>query len=110
MKTIARTIDIRNNIVPITWALCFMLASLFIFYGYLVNRTVFNVVARERLQDEIADASTRISELEFQSITLKNSIDLERAYALGFNEVKSIQFIARDITVRGLTLGPNSIR
>lgn len=64
-------------------------------YLFLVNRTVMNIVARERMQREIATASASLSELEFSYMTAKNSVTLEKAHSIGFVDASPSTFLSR---------------
>ncbi|MBX4198206.1 hypothetical protein KW782_02615 [Candidatus Parcubacteria bacterium] len=72
-----------------------MLAIVFFLYAYLINRTIMNVVAREKTEQKIAVLSSVIGELEFKHMASKNRITLELAYEKGFLDTIPAQFIAR---------------
>ena len=93
--------DIRARVF---WALVGLsLASLFI-YVYAVLATVGHTVSREALVKESSALATRVSELEFKDIALKNKVNLEVALAQGFSEVKSPLYVSRSHTALTLNL------
>ncbi len=55
-------------------------------YIYLVNNLIFEAAGRESLTRERAQRVLAIGELEGQYLTLTQSMTIERAYALGFEE------------------------
>ncbi|MCC2630929.1 MAG: hypothetical protein K0S38_738 [Candidatus Paceibacter sp.] len=79
------------------------LLSTFIFYVYLVNKTVMNVVARQQVERAISEHSTSLGALEFKYIGLKNAVTLELAYAKGFTDATPVSFIARENTNTALS-------
>lgn len=64
-------------------------------YISAVNLTVHNTAARQALETQVSVLSTRLSELEFNAIALKNNVSLDVAIAHGFEEVKTPSFITR---------------
>lgn len=80
----------------IFWALAVVLVVLCGMYMYFINATVLNVVARERYENQIAEMTSKVSDLEFKNITLKNSITMDKASTLGFIETSNVTFISRD--------------
>jgi hypothetical protein len=70
-----------------------ILITIFGYYVYLVNKTVANVVVRERTEGDIAALSSSIGELEFKYIGLKNSVTLDLAYSKGFAAASPVAFI-----------------
>ncbi|MEX0672579.1 MAG: hypothetical protein WDZ82_01515 [Candidatus Paceibacterota bacterium] len=76
-----------------------VLGSMFLlsvgFYFYAINQTVYNVVERQDLQQELALLSSEIGSLEFEYIHQKNDIDLEKAKELGFVEEDRVTYITR---------------
>jgi hypothetical protein len=80
----------------------FILASLIglclSLYVACVAATISNTLTRQRAEREIAALQTRVSELEFQYVSLTSSVTLERAKSLGFIEVHDFT-VARDVNV-----------
>jgi len=75
-----------------------------ILYGYFVKQTILNVVMREEIIEEMGDLGSHVSNLEVKYIELKNKIDLEFTYALGYKEVESVKFVSRSRLNKALTL------
>ena len=71
------------------------LVMFFVLYAFLLNKTIMNVVVREKTEREIARLSSKIGELEFQNMTAKNQITLDLAHAKGFEDTLPTKFIAR---------------
>lgn len=89
------------------WTLATLCLALLVIYIYAVNATVHNTLARQTLQNEAANLSTHISEMEYNAITLKNNVSLDLALAHGFQEVTSPIFITRS---DGRALSMNTTR
>lgn len=70
-----------------------------ILYVIAINQTVRNVVARQKMQVELSQLTSRIAEMEFSYITAKNSIDLSKAYTLGFKDVAINTYVQRNMSV-----------
>jgi len=79
----------------LVWLLAITIVSSFILYVFFVNGAVLNVVAREELESNFADLNSKVSELEFQYISLKNSITIDYAYERGFYQVDQVAFAER---------------
>ena len=97
-------LNINNLKKKLFWFLTVSLFFSIIFYTYLVNQTVLNIVERENIQDEITTLNSKISELEFRYIALKNNINLEYAHSLGFVNVKNVKFASRKLSGNGLSI------
>ena len=86
------------------------IASLIILYGYFVSYSIINVVLREEVEQELTRVTTRISDLEFQYLSKKNSINLALAHSLGFQNISQKQFVSRQsLLSQRLTLGEESL-
>ncbi len=85
----------------------FMLVAILLFifgsYFYLVNKTIMNIVTREKAQKSIAALSGTIGELEFKYIGLKNSVTLDLAHSKGFQDASPTQFLARNHAGKAIT-------
>jgi hypothetical protein len=64
-------------------------------YGMSVKQAIFNVVERENVEAQISLKNSELSDLESRYIALKNSIDINVAYAEGFKDSKDTQFITK---------------
>ncbi|MCI5108347.1 MAG: hypothetical protein MRY49_00685 [Candidatus Pacebacteria bacterium] len=80
------------------WLLAITIVSSFIAYMFLVNSTVLNIVKREEVGNSLATLNTKVSELEFEYITLKNSIDIEYALDRGYVPAENITFAGKKDT------------
>ncbi len=68
--------------------------SLFI-YIYAINATARNIVTRQDLERQIANASANLDSLEFVYIELKNNITIELAYYYELKEVRNPLYVSR---------------
>jgi hypothetical protein len=73
-------------------AIVFILLS---FYGYFISKSIFNVIVREEINNDVIAVSSAISELEFEYISHKNAINKEYAISAGFTKLASKKFITR---------------
>jgi TolA-binding protein len=76
------------------WMLVGILVSSFVLYAYLVNVTVHNVVRWQGLQTQISSLNMKLSQLEFQYISMKNDVTLDKAHALGFRDVSEPAYLS----------------
>ncbi len=79
----------------VVWALLWVILALFILYVYFMNETVFNVAKRVHAEQEFASLNSKMSELEFENISMRNNIDIDLAYALGFKDIKNPRYISQ---------------
>ncbi|MEO8637792.1 MAG: hypothetical protein ABI430_02740 [Candidatus Taylorbacteria bacterium] len=101
MKTKYKKFQSRQNTF---WCLvCAVLVGAFA-YGYLVNDMVHNVANRQKMEKEISTMQSKLSELEFKYIAMKNDISPEYAYSLGFKDVKKQVFITSNGISAGLSM------
>lgn len=73
-------------------------------YGYLVNKTILNIVDRETIEENIIALNSKISESEFEYIALKNQVNIDYAYSVGFNDAKNMKFASRKLPSQSLSL------
>ena len=76
---------------PAVWLLLMLNVLLAGGYIYVVNRTVFNVVATSNAQKTLAQSSATVADLESLQVSLKNKITLDFAYAQGFQDASNQQ-------------------
>jgi hypothetical protein len=77
------------------WTLVTISVACLVVYIYAVNATVHNTVTRVALQEQNAAIATKIGEMEFSYIGLKNNISLAVAYTRGFHNVDEPIYISR---------------
>ena len=104
MKTYAQKFD--NYEKAIFWSGLFCVSLLLVLYGYFLNSAIHNVVNREKAENKVAEISSKIGELEYQYIALKNGITSDLAYSLGFETLSNPTFIAVRAPTKGLSLKP----
>ena len=88
----------------IFWTLSSVLMLLVLTYGYMLNATILNVVARQKSQNDIASLSSDIGNLETSYIALQNNVNIDLAYSMGFKDVSNPQFLYRNSSAIGLSL------
>lgn len=102
MKSTRQSSHLHRRAVSALLGCLILLACL---YVYFVSKSVLNVVMREEIEQDIAALSSTIGDLEFQYLSLQNSVDLSRAQEFGLVALDEKQFVARHSLVeRGLTL------
>ena len=67
----------------------FLAGLLLVCYIYLVNSTIFQAVSRQNELEKLEEHQSVVVGLEQQYLQLSGNITLERAYALGFQDVES---------------------
>lgn len=95
------SINLRKKVTLSLFGAVILFALL---YGYFVNQTILNVVARENVETELIELSSEVSSLEVEYIKLKNKIDLKFAYSLGYRDVSSVKFVSRKSLGKTLTI------
>ncbi len=88
----------------IFWVFFAFLVIFAILYGYFVNQTILNIVERRGMENKIVILESEISEFEFDYISLKNNINLDYAYSVGFKDVSNIKFASRKLPSQSLSI------
>lgn len=97
MKTAALAIkSIEKTSHIIFWAQIALIVSLIITYMYMVNKTVWNVMARQQVESSLVSLNSKLSDLEFEYITAKSNVTLEMARSLGYQSPQATYFVTRD--------------
>ncbi len=65
------------------------------FYAFLIQKAIMNVVAREKVMNEVMEVSTRVALLEEAHLSLKNNITLELAYEKGLKDTGVSYYISK---------------
>lgn len=86
---------IERASVVIFWAQVALIVALISAYMYFVNKTVWNVVARQQVESSIVALNSKLSDMEFKYITAKSNITLQMAHQLGFQTVTKTTFVDR---------------
>lgn len=92
------------NTQKLFWIFSITLFVLFMTYAYMVNAAIMGAVNRQKVQVNITKLASQTSNLETEYIALKNSINLELAYTLGFKNESNTRFVARKDAPGNLTL------
>lgn len=77
------------------WLLAAVLIASFVLYSVFVQRTIRNVVERQHLETEMSVLNSRIGELEFKYISMRNNVTIDMAYAKGFKDVAQTKFVSK---------------
>lgn len=77
-------------------------------YFYFVASTVFNVAGRANLENELRIVKSTLSELEIEYLATGNSISLDLARSLGYEEAGGAVFVSKNDTAKGLSLRDGS--
>lgn len=105
MKSKAYQFNIGRSAIG---ALCAALILLACLYVYFLSASILNVVMREEIEQDIVALSSTIGELEFEYLSLKQTIDLSRAHAMGLEQLPQKRFVTRhSYAERSLTLNQN---
>lgn len=81
----------------IFWTILAIIIALGLTYMYFINKTIWNVAAREKMQNEIVAINSQLGEKEFEYIKSKGSITMESAKALGFDQPARVSFVTKEI-------------
>lgn len=79
------------------WTMIAIIILLGFTYMYFINKTIWNVAAREKMQDEIVAINSQLGEKEFEYIKSKGSITMESAHAMGFSQPERVSFVTKEI-------------
>lgn len=78
------------------------------FYFYLVASTIFNVAGRANVENELRIVKSSLSEIELEYLASGNSISLDLARSLGYQEANNAVFVSENTVAKGLTLRDGS--
>ena len=79
------------------WAMLAIIVVLGFTYMYFINKTIWNVAAREKMQNEIVTLNSQLGEREFEYIKSKGAITMESARELGFSQPERVSFVTKEI-------------
>ncbi len=86
----------NRQVQVLFWSMVGAIVVLAIVYMYLVNKTVWNVVAKQNIEKSMASISSDLSDREFQYINSVSGITMDTATKLGFVPAgNSTVFVAR---------------
>ncbi|MEZ4210941.1 MAG: hypothetical protein R3B39_01430 [Candidatus Paceibacterota bacterium] len=80
------------------FSLILLVGIAFSLYMFFLGRTIFDLVDRKNVEQEIRLASSRISELELLVLDYNNEVTLQKAYELGFINNADPKFVSRKQT------------
>lgn len=67
----------------------------FVMYVFFIGQTVFKLVERKNLEAEKRVLATEISKLELETLSLNDTISIDKAYELGFVDAIDTQFASK---------------
>ncbi len=76
------------------YILAFFAGTALLFYLFFIGQTVFKLVAEKNIGTQIRQLSAEISQLELETLSLNDTISIEKAYELGFVDAVKTQYIA----------------
>lgn len=88
----------------IFWALVAMMIFMVLLYAYLINKTVMNVVLRGKMEKQVSSLEVKVGEMEYKYISLKNGINIDLAYSLGYKNVSDPQYISAKTLGRSVSV------
>lgn len=100
---VIHTIERTSQVIFWTMAAgIFILASS---YMYFVNKTVWNVVARQAAESQIVALNSDLSTTEFDYINSRASVTMELAETLGFKSADNqTLFVTRESAAKNIAL------
>jgi hypothetical protein len=104
-KAIAITLEKQ-----VFWALTSLLILLVVFYIYFLTASIFHVIVREEVEQNIIVLESYLGGLEAKYIKKKNTITLDLAYELDFHRVASKEFVNGDTMLSRRILGDKTLR
>lgn len=87
------------------WCAAFAVLLMTGVYFYALQNAAFNAVKITKIERETAILNQNISRLEFEMIALKNDLNTELAYSLGFEESQDTKFIQKRSVATILNVG-----
>ena len=94
------------NILPLLFlGIATLLFLSTLFYVFLVNATISNIVERKSLERSIVETEVQIGEFESVYVELRTGITPVFAESLGFNETENVIFAVRGSSIGLAKLG-----
>ena len=106
MKNVTNTLNTIDRVsVTLFWSLLSVLIVLVGFYGYMVNKTVWNAFNKDQAEAQILALNSKLGDLEFEYMSMSNNVSIEKAYALGFqNASSSTLFASREFVAKNVAM------
>jgi len=96
-----------NNREPLKiwiWSLVGVLILAIFSYGYFVQGTIVNIVARQDMENKLSVLNSNILALESEYMKIQDSINIDLACSLGFKPVINQKFVTRTVSNPSLSL------
>jgi len=90
IKNQIEKIEYREKMI--FWNLFFVFVLLLLSYGFLINKTILNAVAKQDLQRQISSLNSNVDSLEFTYLSMENNITVDLALSKGFVSVPENTF------------------
>ena len=94
----SRVLSLHTHI-ELFWIMGFISLSCIAMYMYFIKETIHQVAERQVYEQELSERTAKIGELEFEYISLSNTIDLALAKELGFEESNPKAFVSQKSSV-----------
>lgn len=75
------------------WSLTCLFFAVTSLYVYLINTAAWHGIRWKKTSQALTELTARVSELESSYLSLKKSVTLPLAYAMGFEDVRAVRFI-----------------
>lgn len=105
LKNQIERIEYRDS--RIFWSLFIIFTILVVSYGFLINSTILNAVAKQNMEKTMMTLSSEVNSLEFQYLNIKNGITLNFAKSKGFVSLSTNNFASLDLAKRNVSLSIN---
>ena len=103
MKTFALSIHTNKHVIL---GLFFVAFASTVFYVYGISKAIHNVAERQNLEKELGIVAAQVSDLEFEYLALKNTVDINMAKSLGFSIADTTHYVNRHT---GMAYAPSHI-
>lgn len=77
------------------WGLVLLVMIFVGLYIFLIDRTIWNVVARQNDEKSLDSLNSQTAQLESTYMSMENSLDMNMAKSLGFNSAPDTKYINR---------------
>ncbi len=79
----------------IFWTVCWCTAFTIFLYIYFLGTSVYSVIARKQAEVNVANLTSRISQLESEYVLLDKKINLDLAHTKGYIDVAVPRYVSR---------------
>ncbi len=105
---------IQNQIEKIEYrekSIFWIFFSVFIFllvsYGFMVNNTIVNAVAKQKTEKDIVVLNSEVNSIESKYLVLKNNITVDLALSKGFAVNDNVKYVINSVSESKVSLSIN---